>query len=261
MTQITPLDQAFAQMQSTDLDADRLRFYERFADAELFLMLADQPDDDAVTPDIFQVDGSGFVLVFDLEERLAQFAGQTVPYVALSGRNLAGMLAGQGLGVGLNLGSEMSEFLMPADAVTWVTQTLANTPDQVQDRPSELHAPKGLPEVLITALDTKLAITGGRARYAYLCGVSYDGGGKSHLLAFVDAVPGAEQALANAVSEALIFSGVEAGMLDVGFFASHDEMAARLARVGLRFDLPELDNTRAAPAPPGSDPDKPPILR
>ncbi|MFD1344812.1 SseB family protein, partial [Litorisediminicola beolgyonensis] len=75
--------------------------------------------------------------------------------------------------------------------------------------------------------------------------------------------PGAEAALARAVNEALVFSGVEAGALDVTFVADSDPLAARLARVGLRFDLPipEEPQERAAPSAPGSDPSKPPKLR
>ena len=69
----------------------------------------------------------------------------------------------------------------------------------------------GLPESLIAALDTKLAIAAGLAKLAYLAGVKYEDGVQSHLLVFVDHVPGAEDALAKLVSEALIFSGVEAG--------------------------------------------------
>ncbi len=78
----------------------------------------------------------------------------------------------------------------------------------------------------------------------------------------IDALPGAERALATAAGEALTFSGLEAGEMDVAFFAASDPISARLARVGLRFDLPE------PPAPsvteikaPGMDPEDPPILR
>jgi len=93
-------------------------------------------------------------------------------------------------------------------------------------------------------------------------GVTYDTGAKGHLLGFVNAVEAAQGALAKAVSEALTFSGIEAGALDVGFFASSDPVAAQLARVGLRFDLPEPEQPREyKPVTPGSDPDNPPKLR
>jgi hypothetical protein len=49
---------------------------------------------------------------------------------------------------------------------------------------------------LIAALDGKLARAGGLARAALLARVDYVGGRRGHLMAFVDALPGAEAALA-----------------------------------------------------------------
>ena len=96
---------------------------------------------------------------------------------------------------------------------------------------------------------------------AYLAGVTYDSGAQSHLLAFIDAPEAAQPALARAVATTLAFSGLEAGMLDVAFFAATDPVAASLARVGLRFDLPNPPQVQPERVVPGSDPDKPPILR
>jgi hypothetical protein len=62
------------------------------------------------------------------------------------------------------------------------------------------------------------------------------------------------------VGEALTFSGVEAGELDVAFFRPSDPAVARMAKVGLRFDLPEVEEPGAQTAP-GMDPDRPPRLR
>jgi hypothetical protein len=95
---------------------------------------------------------------------------------------------------------------------------------------------------------------------AYLVGVTYESGARGHMLGFVGAVPEAQGALARAVSEVLVFSGLEAALLDVAFFDASDPAAARLARCGLRFDMPEPPDVVQRPAP-GSDPDKPPILR
>ena len=54
---------------------------------------------------------------------------------------------------------------------------------------------------------------------------------------------------------------LEAGALDVGFFTSDEPMAEALSRAGLRFDLPEAMQPEVSRIAPGSDPDKPPILR
>jgi hypothetical protein len=261
MTDMTALDRAHAAMADGG-DAARLRFFERLGDCELFLLLAEEPEGDSLSPDVFDVAEGRFVLAFDLETRLAEFAGRPAPYAALSGRVVAQMLAAEGLGLGLNLDVAPSSILIPAEAVGWLAQTLDHTPDEVESRIETIHAPGGLPEALLAALDAKLATATGLAQEAYLVGVSYRDQGRGHLLGFVGARPGAERALAKAASEALTFSGIEAGAMDVAFFAATDPMVAKLAAQGLRFDLPQPVATEpAAPSAPGRDPDRPPILR
>ncbi|MBY6066834.1 SseB family protein [Leisingera aquaemixtae] len=263
MTDETPLDLAHAAMEAApENDAARLRFYERLADAELFLMLTEEAAGEQISPELFETPDGAFVLVFDREERLAQFAGKPVPYAALSGRVVAQMLAGQGIGLGLNLEVAPSAFLIPPEAISWLHQTLGRAPEEVEAGVAEFTAPKGLPEALLTALDAKLATAGGLAAAAYLAGVRYAAGGQGHLLGFVGAKEAAQASLAKAASEALTFSGIEAGAMDVGFFEAEDPVAASLARVGLRFDLPQPKAPQELkPVKPGSDPDKPPRLK
>ena len=260
MTQ-TDLDKAHAAMDAApEDDAARLRFYERLADSELYVLLSSEADGDQVDPAIFEADEMRFIAVFDREERLAEFTGRPAPYAALPGRALAQMLDGQNVGLGLNLRVAPSQMLVPAEALTWLVSTLANAPVETQARLQDISAPVGLPEVVIHGLDRKLAIAAGLAKWAYLAAATYEGGTKGHILAFVDATEGAESALANAASEALTFSGIEAGVMDVLFVRASDPMAAHLAKVGLRFDLPEPSKPQATKAP-GMDPDKPPRLR
>ena len=258
---MTPLDAAHATMEAAPDDTiARLAFYDCLAGTELFLALVAEAADGAAEPRIFEIADGPTVAVFDSEARLAEFAGGETPYLALSGRALADMLAGQGLTLGLNLGVAPSAMLIPPEALDWFAETLANAPEEAQARLTEVTPPGTLPETLIAALDRKLAGAAGLARFAYLAGAVYEGGGRGHLLALIDPAPGAEAALASALSETLTFSGIEAGQLDIAFFAASDPMAARLARVGLRFDLPEPTRPESA-APPGSDPDRPPRLR
>jgi len=260
---MTPLDQAHAAMEAAPEDgAARLRFYDRLAGSELFLLLDADPVGDHFRPAIFPAEGQQVALVFDREERLTEFVGGAAPYAALSGRRLAEMLAGQGIGLGVNLGVAPSSILIGADAVDWLAATLAEAPEEVEERPEEITTPAGVPEALLGALDARLATAEGLARMAFLVGAVHAGGRRSHLMAFIDAVPGAEPALARAVGAALTFSGVEAGSLDVAFFRASDPVAARLAKVGLRFDLPEAPKADRIPgAAPGMDPDAPPRLR
>ncbi|MFN3207793.1 MAG: SseB family protein [Roseovarius sp.] len=258
MTETTHLDRAHAAMEAGG-DAERLRYYQTLAAAELFLLLEAEAKDDDVVPQAFEVEGQTFVLAFDTEARLAGFAGAEAHYVALSGRAVAEMLAEAGLGLALNLEAGPQAALLPAAAMVWLVETLAEGPEEVDAQPSAFHPPKGMPEELVTALDARLATAGGLADLAYLVGVTYDTGAQGHLLAVIDAVAGAEPAIARAVAEVLALSGLEAALLDVGFFRSSDPAAARMAMVGLRFDLPRAPD--AAPSAPGMNPGKPPRLR
>ena len=252
---LTPLDAAHAAMEASD--AARLRFYERLADAELFLLLAREAEGEAVEPELFALEDGPVALAFDREARLAEFTGAPAPYAALSGRTAAALLRGRGIGLGVNLGVAPSSILMPPEAVDWLAATLEHAPAEALAKAREVRPPGGLPPALLEALDAKMPAAAGLARTAYLAGVTYEDGRRSHLLAFVDARPGAEDALARAASEALTFSGLEMGEMDVAFLRPSDPLAARLARVALRLDLPRPPPPRA----PGTDPGRPPKLR
>lgn len=260
MTEATPLDEAHAVMMAAqEDDLARLRFYERVADVELFLLLEAEPEGDQINPRLYE---EKYLLAFDRAARLSAYVGAQAPYVALSGRTIAQMLEGQDLGLALNIGVAPSEILLPAGAMAWLRDTLANEAGEVEARIERVLPPKGLPEDLITAIDAKLATATAMAVGAFLVAVEYRGGGRGHLLAFVGAIPRAQEALVRAASEALTFSGIEAGAMDVGFFGPDDPVVQRLAKVGLRFDLPQGEGLQQTPRmPPGSDPAKPPILK
>ena len=98
----TVLDQAHARMQAAPEDAAaRLAFYEKLVGCELFVLLEGEAEGDQITPRLFEVDGTSYVLGFDSEERLSGFAGGILPFVAMSGRAVCAMLAPAGLGLGL----------------------------------------------------------------------------------------------------------------------------------------------------------------
>lgn len=253
----TPLDRAHAAMEAAPEDEARRRaFYDRLALSELHVLLTEEPSDTRLSPQVFPLEEGPVVLAFDLEERLSAFAGGPAPYAALSGRALARMLAQEGLGLGLNLDSP-SAILLPAEAMTWLAAQSAEAPRALTERPVALHAPGALPDGLLEALDARLSAAGGRARAAWLTEAEYAGGTRATLLAFTGTAPGAENALAQAAGEALAFSGLEAGWLDVAFLSDDERLGARLGAVALRIDLPAPD----APDVPGSDPDRPPRLR
>ncbi|CTQ33029.1 SseB family protein [Jannaschia rubra] len=254
MTPETPLDRAHLSAETLGTDAARLGFFERLAEAELHLLLETE-DRETVTPRLVEVDGERYALAFDLPERLTAFAG-AAPTATLSGRRLAALLMGEGLGLALNLEDAPSAQLLEPASIAWLDRTLAHTPEETEARISEVTPPGDLPDALLTGLDAKLRLASGLARCAYLASVRYDDGSRGHILGFVDPVPGAETDIARAVSEALVFSGLEAGQLDVTFLRADQTLAATLSRHGLRIDLPQPEAPR-----PVRDPDAPPRLR
>ena len=258
MTEDTPLDAAYRDMAAADDEDEltRLGFYSRLAEGELFLLLEREASGDRVEPRLFDLEDGPVALVFDRADRVSDFTGGPAPFAAMSGRTAVGLLAGRGIGLGVNLGVAPSSILLPPDAVDWLADTVAHIPQEATATPEEVLPPV-VPERLIRALDAKLTAAAGLARTAYLAGVRYAGGARTHLLAFVGAVPGAEPALARAVGEALTFSGIEAGTVDVAFLRPTDALAPRLAKVGIRIDLPEPP--RFEPKAPGAG--GPPKLR
>lgn len=257
---VTLLDAAHAAVSADpENEALRLQFFERLADGEMVILLEREAKGDSLEPKVFDLEDGPVVLIFDREERLASFTAGIAPYAALPGRVIAAMLKGQGIGLGVNLGVAPSSMLLPPEALDWLAEALEGTPDEVEALPEEFLAPS-VPDGVIAGLDAKLARAGGLASAAILAGVIYRGGGRGHILAFLDVAAGAEAALARAMREALVFSGVEAGALDVVFLASGDAAAVAMARVGLVFELP-LPQAPNSPRAPGMDPSRPPKLR
>ena len=264
---MTELDQAYQAMTGGD-EAAGLRFYRTLADATLFLLLEREAEGDQVAPRVFDLADGPVILAYDSEERLAGMGDAPLPYAALPGRVVAQLLAGQSqtgqaVSLGLNFGSgAASETLLPPEALVWLADMLETAPDAVEATPQQFFAPQGLPEALTLGLEAAMQAAAGLASAALLAGVRYAGGRRGHMLAVINAHPAAEAALARSVAEALAFSGLDAGELDVTFLEGDAAAVASLARVAVVFEVPEraVVETLERPAP-GMDPGKPPLLR
>lgn len=263
---MTPLDHAHAAMQADPSDESAgLRFYRLLADTPLLLLLNAEPEDSRIDPRVFDLETGPVLLAFDTADRMAALADGPLAYAELPGRVIVQQLAGQGVSLGLNFGSDAaSETLLPPEAVEWLAQMVAAPAlHEVQAVPESVHAPRNLPSALIEALALTVAAAPGLARAAYLVGVRYGDGRSGHMLAILDAYPDAAEPLAQAVAQAIGFSGLEAAEIDVTFLASADPAARGIIQTGLVFEFPPrpVEAPVAAPAAPGSDPDKPPRLR
>lgn len=260
---MTPLDQAHAAMLHGS-ETDALRFYQLLADATLFLLLEHEAEGERINPRVFDLPDGPVLLAYDTEERMASLGQGPVPYAALPGRIIAQHLAGQGVALGLNFGTDApSETLLPPEALSFLAERLGADPTEVEARPTAFHPPATLPPSLTDALGFTLAAASGLAEAALLAGVTYSDGRRGHMLALIEAVPAAQDALARAVAEALAFSGLDAGEIDVTFLSAEDPALGPLARVAQAFDIPApaAPPEPKAPEAPGSNPARPPILR
>lgn len=250
----TPLDIAHAAMVADLEDAPaRLKFFERLLDSELVLMLESEAEGETLSPKLFEVEGAQLALAFDRDDRLARFAGGAA-YAALPGRVLVEMLAGAGLGLGVNLDVAPSAWVLPPEDVVDLARLSGVVPEEAQDRLDRIGPPEDLSERLVEALGEKLMKAVGMADAAYLVTATTEDGGAALMLGFVGTAFGADAALATAVGEALTFTGEDVA-LDVVHAPTDSPLAAALARQGVQLEIP------AVPEPKRPDPDAPPKLR
>jgi hypothetical protein len=252
----TPLDAAHAaQAAAPDDEAARLRFHERVLDAELVLPLRAEAGDGAIDLAVYDLSDGRFVLAFDREERMAAFLDAPAPFAALSGRRLAAMLDGRGIGLALNLGVASATLLPPA-SVDWLARMAAAAPQPMSARIRALSPPGEVPAPLLAGLATKLAAMAATVEAAFLARATHESG-ETRLLVVLAGVPDpARPGVAAAVAEAVRFAQ-NAPPLDVLFLDPGSPLLAAAARNGARLTVPHP----AKPPVPGTDRNRPPRLR
>lgn len=263
----SPLDNALHAMNGAPEDEQvRLQFYAEFADTTLILLLTAPAGDDSISPHMFETDQGAYVVAFDQEERLADFAagieGGATEYAQLPGRALAAMLDGQGVGIALNPGVTGSEYLCTPEAVTWLVEVLDQSPEVAEARPGDIAHPGDISDSLLSALTRAMRSATGLASAACLVKAVHRGGAEGLMLGLLDVAPQDEAALAGAVSNAVQFLGDQDLRLDVIFPEKGSPFAAQLAQTGLALVIPEVEDlATTGPSAPGMDPEKPPRLR
>ncbi|MBI1172648.1 SseB family protein [bacterium] len=262
---MTILDQAHAAMkadEATGEEAGARAFWRALADAELFLVLEREAQGDTMEPKVFSLSMGQMLLAFDTEERLATISDTALPYAVLPGRVVAAQLAGQGLALGLNLGTGAdSETVLPPEAIDWLAAMLTQqAPEAREARIARLAAPL-MPDGLLEALTALLP----PQALAGLAQAEYHDGGWGHVLALTGLAPQDEVRMARAVTEALAFSGLDSAALDLVFTTPEAALFGRIARAGLVLQASARPLAEApapmAPRGPGTDPDRPPRLK
>ena len=259
----TALDHAHdAMIQSGESEAARRAFFAALAAAELVLVLeAEVPDGGAkVAPMVLETEDGPLVLAFDTEARMVAFLGQGAATVTLSGRTLSQMLAPEGLGLGLNLEIAPSAIVLPADAMAWLAELSPVQAEVREGQIVQLDPPRDVDPLLLQILDGRLASLVGMAEGACLAQAAYVNGGTALVLALAGVPEAGRPAVSQSLGEALSLAGRAEVALDVVFVEQSAAIWERLARVGLRFEMPQAA-ARSGPDIRGADPDRPPILR
>jgi hypothetical protein len=267
---MTPLDRAFADVNDAD-ETTLLQAYKVLADQLLLVPLAPDSTAENLVPKIFDLAEGKVILAFDTEDRISEFGAGfsegAIDYAALPGRVLARQLLGAQVSIGLNFGSgAQSEILLPPGVIDWLTNVLDVTPQAAFDLPLSFSKPGRLPAGLMVGLTALFDRLAGNVGAALLAAVQYQSGRHGHLLVVIDAKETAQEPIAGAVSEALIFSGVEMGEIDVTFVTAKDPIVSLLLEHAYVFEPARTIADVQSPAqtvtsPPGLDPAHPPRLR
>lgn len=255
---MTPLD-ALCKAPFHDLpDTMRARVLNRLADTELFVALEADPAGDRAKLRLFELPDGMMAVAADQEDRLAAFFAAPVSHAALPGRVLAAMLAPEGVTLMVNPGAP-SEMLLEPDTLRWLAEALAAAPAEDRAGPARLSAPAPeMIEMLAEPLATRLADMAQMADSAALVAADWDDGSSGHLLIVTGAPNPQRPLIAKALAELIAFLPPLPAPCDVAFDLPVPEGA-----LILKLDQPQPapQTASAGPRAPGSDPDKPPILR
>ncbi len=257
MTQ-TQLDAAYgAMMADPDNDSLRSAYYGVLAATEVFVLL-EREATQRIEPQLLEMDGIRYALIFDTDARLASFCDAPTPYGAMSGRALVEAIGGARLGLAVNPGVAEASIFVPPEAVEWMRARVGADIEEGGQRIVALNAPMVESVELLKAIDGRLAVFAGEGRSAYLVEAQYEAD-TAHLMVLVGVPEAARASIAGGLAEALRFL-VPDMAFDTMFVDAGAEIVAAASRVGLRFDMAPEKAVPTAPQAPGSDPDKPPIL-
>lgn len=251
----TALDAAHAAAEGRPEDKPaEARFHAALLAAELLLLLEAEPEGETLRPAVVAVEDGRFALAFDRDERLAEFVGGPAPFAVLAGRDLAALLAGRGVGLGLNLGAP-SATLLPPEAVDWLAERGRTAPEAAEARVAGVTSPGTAPEPLLAALGPKLAAMAGVVQAAHLVEARLSGGASGLLLVLAGVPEPMRPAVVAAVAEAALGEAA----LDVTFLEPGEAGYEAVLQRGLRLQLTQRE--ARTPSAPGSDPGRPPRLR
>ena len=240
------LKKAFEEMSQNPENNDaRLNYYGVLADANLFLLLEQEPSNEILEPKFIQLEGKNFALAFDSEESLSEFYGETAAFAQITGRVLAKMLLEEKIGLGINLGVSEGELLLPWEIIEWFVNVLDETPNLLQTTPKKFLRAIAFPEVLFKALQEKLMPAVGLFDEIWICAAEYNEDETSHLICLMGVQNSAQQAIVKSINEVLSFTDIDLGNIDVAHFNYHDEASSKIRTIGVKLEFPQVNELKS----------------
>ncbi|PLX99861.1 MAG: hypothetical protein C0624_13105 [Desulfuromonas sp.] len=136
---MTPLDTALQNLrENPDSNESRNDFYRLFLSSTFYLPTYDEEtggvsvnkNDEKMLPLIMEAEGENFMMIFDLEERVADWAEEGVHCIALPGHVIVEM-ATEGLHLAMNVGTEQAKQFVPEE-ISWLKEVVKQGRDAAE---------------------------------------------------------------------------------------------------------------------------------
>jgi hypothetical protein len=188
---VTPLDRAYAKAMQTK---DEWAFYNAFLNATLYIPTVDIPaapaerragQNETFSPVLIENEGNKYLMLFDTEKRLGDWARREVGFVALAGHAIVEMMDAQ-FHWALNAGTDYMKTFVP-DEIRWLKQSLQNAEERQVESGTRVifGAPAQIPVKLIVALKKNLETRNREVKTAWLGQVHYVKPGERPHLALI----------------------------------------------------------------------------
>jgi hypothetical protein len=117
---MTELDQALEHYLQDD--NQQTRYYDLVLNTDFYIPLANDENQEQLTPLIVETDGTSYLMLFDSEERLFSWARQSINYVVITGFGVAALSTPQ-LHWAVNIGGPFAKQFVPEE-IGWLKESV-----------------------------------------------------------------------------------------------------------------------------------------
>jgi hypothetical protein len=190
---MSKLDTAYTEAKNDN--EKKPAFYNLFLNTDFFIPTHDAPKattengEDTILPMYVESNEVEYLMLFDSQQRLTDWAQKELPFTVLTGHVIVEMMDADHHWV-LNAGTDYTKPFVPGEII-WLKQTVAKAKEQAANSPTNdsvlVRKPQSLPEGLVETLRLHLSNHAGIQR-AHLGAVLYASKGKqSHLTLVIEA--------------------------------------------------------------------------